>query len=181
MHPYNEIPHFLSGKDFQVKMSDTTKSSYYARDSSVMFSVQGTQTDGSLKNSYSISKSRCKFEDENEDMNYAKEYSEANCLFECKLEIVHNFCGCLPWFLLIRNSAVNVCDIFGSICYEQKMRNVFESDLDCDCHPDCNTFKYTAEIDGENPEEISNPKLLDIERVAKDGSAGFNQNLKWDI
>ena len=61
------------------------------------------------------------------------------------------------------------------------MLSIIESELDCDCHPDCNTFKYTAETNGENAEERSNPKLLDIERVAADGSEGFNININWDI
>ena len=47
-----------------------------------------------------LEKRNCKLVSENEGLRWFTEYSEKNCLFECKSRLARNACGCLPMWMM---------------------------------------------------------------------------------
>ena len=169
LHPDNEIPQFLdkTHSSFQILMNKATEASLAARESYVSFTAKGSKTDRNLKASYTVNQRKCRFEDETEGLKYTKVYSESACTFECKLSIVKEYCGCLPWFLTLTKTRTKICDIFGNKCYEQKMLTLeIDYQTECGCYPGCNSYQYTPVLEDENMKESESSELLNINRVS---------------
>lgn len=56
----------------------------------------------------------CYFHDEHK-LNYFQRYTHLNCLAECRSEIAHQLCGCVPYFLP-NNGSYRVCEMSDMMC-----------------------------------------------------------------
>ncbi len=77
-------------------------------------------------------------------MEIFKEYSQADCQFECMLKMARKKCQCTPWNMpTIPGQPLTICDIYGNYCFDNIM-----SQLDlmegCNCEIDCNIVKFTV-------------------------------------
>ena len=88
----------------------------------------------------------CQFQHENADLTIFKVYTEANCIFECKLNIAHDNCHCMPWDFPHFNNSVATCDRFGGLCFKHFMEYA-DTMRQCKCHPDCTITTYIYSID----------------------------------
>lgn len=117
----------------------------------------------------SIGERNCYFADEHR-LGYFQQYSQLNCLSECRAEMAYRLCGCVPYFYP-NNGSYRVCEMSDMMCVRenrsvyydvlrQKPKNqpsniysplfqmVDENDIvyPCDCLPDCELNKYSSEL-----------------------------------
>ena len=90
-------------------------------------------------------KRQCQFRAEFDETGLFKEFSEANCNFECLLKTAYNQCGCMPWDYPHLNSSMTICDRLGRDCFKQSII-IHESKQNCKCQTDCTTTRYSYSV-----------------------------------
>ena len=86
-----------------------------------------------------ISTRDCRFQDEAEEMKLFKNYTQQGCLFECRLNLSFNICGCYAWnypqILDEGESLKPICNSFENSCFNREFNNY---KLECPhCVTDC--------------------------------------------
>ncbi len=71
-----------------------------------------------------------------------KQYSNANCVFECNLVLATSKCGCVPWDFPRQDGTTPMCAPKGSTCFRQAI-SAMETERCGHCIPDCNTVHYS--------------------------------------
>ena len=99
-------------------------------------------------------KRNCQFQHENDDLTIFKVYTEANCIFECKLNIALDNCHCMPWNYPHFNNSVATCDRFGGLCFKHFMEQA-DTLRQCKCQPDCTITTYSYSINSIKIDEDS--------------------------
>ena len=89
-----------------------------------------------------IRKRKCRFLDENEDLEFLNYYTQAGCQFEHMLNYSRTSCGCTPWNYPQLGSIEEVCDMFGVECFEEKMNDLGVLD-NFECLSDCEEVMFT--------------------------------------
>ena len=95
----------------------------------------------------------CLFQDENQRMKFHRNYSQANCFFECsliftqnQLKIENNSTECTPWYFPFTDESHRICDPWET----EKLISIMEYQVpqsECDyCIPDCNRVIYYKSI-----------------------------------
>ena len=167
----HDIPMFRGPNSNTIYLSPGNQLSYLQE---YFFNFKTTQRffDTNLKNEYKPEIRQCYFEDEAKHLMLTAVYTQNNCIFKCKLEMVLEICKCLPWFITSFEDAP-VCNLFGNKCYEQKLllMNVKldftdQSNPPCGCYPNCEETNYIPYLDkngGSNTlRPIMNKILLDL-------------------
>lgn len=105
---------------------------------------------------------KCYFADEHK-LGYFQKYTQFNCLAECRAEMAHRLCGCVPYFLP-NNGSYRVCEMNDTICVREKrpayfgilsednrtahgrIQSVDENAVHfpCNCLPDCELNQYSS-------------------------------------
>ena len=121
---------------------------------------------------FSREKRQCQFRHEYNEMELFKEYSEANCNFECLLRAAYADCGCTPWDYPQLNSSMTICDRWGRHCFKKSLI-INEGGQKCKCESDCTTTRYSysvthTKIDAIIAEEICSDK--DYQYLMKHGN-----------
>jgi hypothetical protein len=119
--PTNSFP-FMSQEGFDIKpgQSNTVTLSGYRIDA-----------DESLR-SLKIKDRNCRFPDENSDLKIYKEYSYANCIFECsllfakyELKIKKNLTDpCIPWYFPSPHDTITICNPWDAMDFVDLMMKV---------------------------------------------------------
>ena len=145
LHSKDDIPLFQGPvvKRIALKYGKYQTAADYLKEYRIPFTVKMTETEKILEK-YSITQRKCRFKHELGEMKLFQIYSNQNCIFECKLEIVRKMCNCLPWYLDLKNQTEPVCNLFGNKCYEQSTIQANQhldfsnpNNPPCDCFPDC--------------------------------------------
>ena len=105
----------------------------------------------------------CKLSSEIEGFNFLNNYSKSGCEFECAMQKAMDTCQCLPWFYGIESNDSQICDWFGSKCFNDIMVNE-ENYKNCSekCLPDCKATALTviSSLSPMNIDEFCNKKVL---------------------
>ena len=101
--------------------------------------------------SLSLKDRHCRLEHEVDKSSPFKVYAKNNCIYECNVKLVGDFCKCIPWEF-IHNTNASECDIFGRTCFFKAMEdmNKFPGDQ-CNCMMECDYINYNkilASYDG---------------------------------
>ena len=64
---------------------------------------------------------KCKLPHEVKGLSFLKEYTRKGCELECAAQKAISFCKCLPWFYPNNFTALPMCDMFGSHCFDRIM------------------------------------------------------------
>ena len=96
----------------------------------------------------------CRFEDETYDLFSMHNYTKVHCLFDCKMTLAEEICGCRPWdYPNVENNLASqlemdtrICDFFGNSCFDQILRQDHAPKCDEKCIPDCNQISYSIDI-----------------------------------
>jgi acid-sensing ion channel, other len=83
-------------------------------------------------------------------LEFFKDYSQLNCLSECKSNFVLEKCGCVK-FSMIRGNETKVCTQHDTKCVTDAIDEFattqrFKSKFPCDCLPPCNYLKYKSDV-----------------------------------
>ena len=74
-------------------------------------------------------------------------YSEKNCLVQCGMERVRQFCGCQPWNIppFEGETLKEVCGQAGAACYFGNIENpsMYQG---CGCQPGCQSIFYSTGV-----------------------------------
>ena len=70
----------------------------------------------------SIEKRKCRFRDENENMEFLAFYTMDGCEYECALRNARQKCHCTPWNFP-RQKTSRMCDMFGNYCFHMELQN----------------------------------------------------------
>ena len=90
-------------------------------------------------------KRKCRFHDENNLMLF-KDYSQANCKFECQLKAAYEKCHCVPWDYPHLNDSMAICDGYVREIFKEIMVNP-ETKKACQyCENDCTTTSYSYSV-----------------------------------
>ena len=136
----------------------TTKNGFLIKSglaNDVAISATRFDADKVIKKKVKSQKRNCYFSDENlkkHPMNIHQNYSQANCLFECKLEVVQrqmvqqNEKLCVPWFFPSQDeSFLEICNPWQTKNFQRLVQNV--DDEECKyCLPDCVSTKYKLSL-----------------------------------
>ena len=168
LHSSKEFPMFMGPKKNSFTLNSKEWLSLRTlRQYSLAFDVKQRILDQDLVDLFPKDKRQCKFPSEADLLGYSDNYTQAHCIYECKLEVIADTCGCLPWFVPFRSENLTTCNIFGNKCYEQILLTSNEkldfSNLNtpvCDCLPDCESTEYIPVISNE-------------ERIIQDGENEF--------
>ena len=147
LHNKNEVPTFLGPHSLKLIINTRKRLSCLAAAQFwLQFSAKKITMNERLK-TFGSAERKCRFVNENEGLKLFTNYSQGNCLFECKLEMARDLCGCIPWF--VGNTVDPVCDLFGNKCFEQATLKIIENidfndkdHLPCNCLPDCNKLGF---------------------------------------
>ena len=93
-----------------------------------------------------IEKRLCRFKDENDKMILFKDYTKANCNFECKLKVAFKRCQCIPWDYPQLNSSMATCDRFGRNCFKAAMIHSDTIKKCRFCKNDCVSTSYSYSV-----------------------------------
>ena len=91
-------------------------------------------------------KRQCQFKNENRNLELFKDFSEANCIFECQLKTVFGKCGCTPWDYPVLNDSMPTCDSFGRLCFKKFMVHPNTTKTCNYCAHDCTTTRYSFSV-----------------------------------
>ncbi len=92
------------------------------------------------------------FPEENSDLLFHKEYSYANCKFECTLSYANNEVYeklgkiCIPWFFPTSNDSITICDPWIANYFFQIMSREIPDSLCSHCLPDCSSTSYESTL-----------------------------------
>ena len=92
-----------------------------------------------------LSLRKCLFPDESQKLAYFNVYTEKNCLFECRLNLARQACGCLPWYLTMDTSNSPVCGVLGNGCFHQEMASLRKLTVTSGTSPPCGCYKSCIE------------------------------------
>ena len=100
------------------------------------------------------SKRNCYFSEEH-DLKLHLAYSQANCIFQCKIEYTRDQMQrqnngtserCVPWFYPVEDKYLyEICDPWQTRQFQKMMKEVSEDQCK-DCLPDCRSTKYKTSI-----------------------------------
>ena len=62
---------------------------------------------------------KCKLPHETQGFNFLNEYTRKGCELECAVQKAASFCKCLPWYYPNNFTALPICDMFGSHCFDR--------------------------------------------------------------
>jgi len=137
--------------------------------------------------SLSPKKRNCRFSNEIADLNFHKEYTQSNCLFECSLNYAQSELTnvynrtCSPWFFPTYKSAPQVCDPWDTIDF---LKETFETpDSKCTCLPGCNKIIYHTSITAVpfrrcDDSNLGTSKLCDLEDTTMPEPKMWGQQVK---
>ena len=129
-----------------------------------------------------IKERKCRFEDEADDLSSLKTYTKVHCLFDCKMKLAEEICGCRPWDYPDSNRETaphhgtkgRICDLFGNSCFDQILRHYSSTACDEKCVPSCSKVSYSIDIskDALDPENkicrIHLSSLTNMESIIRD-------------
>ncbi len=75
-----------------------------------------------------------------------RDYSYANCFYECHLKIVTSKCMCIPWDYPRWSEDFPVCHTVGSNCFLHEMRKGLLPS-ECSCIKDCESLAYPYTVE----------------------------------
>ncbi|BFF93891.1 sodium channel protein Nach [Drosophila madeirensis] len=157
---------FFSGYGFQLLLHDAynfpdenseTKVVTSTRESFVRINPESTYATNDIRR-MDLSLRNCLFGSERE-MRGLKRYSFINCMFECRVVMILDLCGCIPPYVH-NNGSFKVCDVLDANCMIQGKRlfshalanlNISLSivretnSFPCGCLPDCQSNHYVSE------------------------------------
>ena len=172
LHNKEEFPMFHSPfqRSFVVN-SARLGENVFINEHILEFDIKQKLYDPELMNQYNVETRRCLFKSESKNSLYSPVYTQAQCIFECKLSRILELCKCLPWFVSFRKENTTICNIFGNKCYEQALASTNEvldfTNLDspaCNCYPDCEATDYIPGVGNEDRTvtEKQNQNLVDL-------------------
>ena len=98
----------------------------------------------SLRRQWNSKNKACHFPDDR-NLTLFSQYSQDNCLLECKIRKLSALCGCTPWY--IRQPGLVICDPGGNRCLAEQLRS-YRDDLsdrgECGCLNDCEMVHFFA-------------------------------------
>ena len=99
-------------------------------------------------------KRNCYFSDEH-DLKLHRQYSQANCIFQCKIEYTRDqmqiqnngtSVRCVPWFYPVEDKYLfEICDPWQTRQFQSLLKEVSEDQCE-ECLPDCRSTKYKTSI-----------------------------------
>ena len=139
---------FTSRNGFPIKTGQANE---------VLIKATKFEPDVRIKAEVSPNKRNCYFQDEyppKNPMAIHQNYSQANCMFECKLKFVRQQRmvnnetrkSCIPWFYPKENKYLyDLCDPWETDDFQNLMKNVKDSSC-YHCLPDCKSTKYQVSV-----------------------------------
>ena len=139
-----------------------------------------------------VTKRKCRFHDEHDDLHSVKWHSKVNCLFDCNVKFAEKRCGCRPWDYPITSqeskaSAENptrICEFFGSSCFNMALEDNVASQCNKKCVPGCEEINYgffitEKTIDAEKRicKFHSNPETILERQIKSHILAQFNETM----
>ena len=122
------------------------------QDNEVVISATRFEANEDIKSVDPI-KRNCYFLDEH-PLKLHKVYTQANCLFQCKVELVRDrlheenemIKRCVPWFYPVEDEFLyELCDPWQTNRFQTLLKQVSEEECS-DCLPDCTTTKYKTTV-----------------------------------
>jgi hypothetical protein len=83
-----------------------------------------------------------------QNLTFYKDYSQSNCLMECRMRKIAHECSCTPWFL--NHNEHPICDSEGNACFLKATEEYHDEVKDiegCDCRPDCEGNYFFTTMD----------------------------------
>ena len=109
----------------------------------------GQRSSSSLKN-LDKEERDCYLEEETHDGSIFKKYSKSKCLYECRVALVEQKCGCIPWDFMAKKEGFTKkeCNIFGRSCFFFEMENVTTNENgQCpNCKESCDSTQYKNKL-----------------------------------
>lgn len=132
VHSPNEFPEMSNGA-FRVPLNEEVV---------VALSAEMTKDETKFDGTCHTSKTK--------SLKFFNEYSQLNCLSECKSNYVLGKCGCVK-FSMIRDNKTKVCTQHDMTCIVDAIDKFstnkrFKSEFPCDCRPSCNNLNYKIDI-----------------------------------
>ena len=96
--------------------------------------------------SVQVDKRKCRFEDENDDLEIFENYSQTACEFECMIKKAETACRCYPWYVpaIPKSTRHTICDVYGNFCFKEMMKKVYRDCLNIkNCPPNCHQIEFT--------------------------------------
>ena len=90
-----------------------------------------------------VSKRKCRFDDETEDLTMLNNYTQSGCVFEHQMKEVFAKCQCVPWFIPTLKTNYSICDVYGNKCYESVLKHSRELK---NCPPSCNLVQFSKSL-----------------------------------
>ena len=75
-----------------------------------------------------------------------KDYSQANCKFECQLKAAYEKCHCVPWDYPHLNDSMAICDGYVREIFKEIMVNPETKEACQFCENDCTTTSYSYSV-----------------------------------
>ena len=109
----------------------------------ILVKPEQLSSDSKVRN-LAIGRRKCRFLDEVKNGSIFNYYTQNLCIFQCTLKKSFEKCKCIPWGYPRWNSTImDVCDTFGTYCFEKTMRVLSNHNDDCGCLPDCDSVQFT--------------------------------------
>ncbi|XP_020800528.1 sodium channel protein Nach [Drosophila serrata] len=158
---------FFSGYGFRLLLHDAynfpdenseTKVVTSTRESFVRINPESTYATSDIRR-MDLSLRNCLFGSER-SMHSLRRYSFINCMFECRVKMTIDLCGCLPPYVYNSNNSYKVCGVMETNCmihskrlFSHALANlnfslsiVRQTDsFPCGCLPDCQSNHYVSE------------------------------------
>ncbi len=92
----------------------------------------------------------CLYQDE-KDLQFFPLYSQPNCLLECSWKEAIKDCNCVPWYLLEYFPQQPTCEIYGNLCFTNRVSERFNLANSCTtaCLEDCEIVEYSVVLERE--------------------------------
>jgi hypothetical protein len=87
----------------------------------------------------------CRFYEESSNLKIYRNYTFANCLFECSLLKAYEEYECSPWYFPIAEENIRICDPWTTKKFLDSMNKVKNTDCPT-CLPECNTTIYDSSV-----------------------------------
>ncbi len=104
---------------------------------------------------------QCLFSWESSELKLFRNYTQAGCLFECKLQKAERTCGCVPWDYPQLPEPALVCSKNGENCFQAEFSQLRVTDA-CDCPSSCTYTEYPYNYHVESIAESSELCKSDI-------------------
>ena len=183
IHPKQEIEHsevpvnfyvgISSSKEFfEMKLaSDIVKAGYRT-----VIRVEPTEIVASEDlRSIQISKRKCHFEDELDDLKLFSKYSQSGCQFEKQIRTGMEKCKCAPWFIPSTiGQNYTMCDLNGNYCFDEITKHFGKHP---ECLPSYNLVQFSQNMIVEKldpTKECQNPTVFSSITSWISNSKGFS-------